>query len=141
MNAPVGRGRTERWQMRQRLASFPTLETTVRPTAVREARHSCDEALSLPALARMEHSRKHEADPAERPRRVALQCFLDPVIFLEHFRSDRGAGLDQRDLEILHRHFARVEPATKRREAGSSNEVLKVGASEALRSLGKAFEI
>src|SRR6185503_8340513 len=109
MDAPVGRGRTERWQMRQRLASFPTLETTVRPTAVREARHSCDEALSLPALARMEHSRKHEADTAERPCRVALQRFLDSVIFLEHLRGDRGASFAKRDFEILHRHFARVE--------------------------------
>ena len=50
-------------------------------------------------------------------------------------RRDRSARLDQRGFEVGHRHFLRVEPAPKRGEAGAADEILEVGAGEALGSL------
>ena len=82
---------------------------------------------------------KHEADAAQRPRRLALQRLLDALIFLEHLGRDRGAGLAQRGLEVGHRHLGRVEPAAKRGQAGAADEVLEVGAGEALGPLRDRF--
>src|SRR3954464_11467063 len=117
MKAPWGQRRRERWQMHQRLASFPTLERPEGRTAICEPRHLCDEGprrLYLPAFSGMEHARKDEANSAERPRRVALQRLLDSAVLLEHFRRDRSARFLKRDLEIGHRHLARIEPSAKR---------------------------
>ncbi len=62
-------------------------------------------------------------------------------IFLEHLRGDRGAGFAERGFEVGHRDLAGVEPAAKRGQAGAADQVLEVGAGEALGPLGERFEI
>src|SRR5690349_15373812 len=66
---------------------------------------------------------------------------MHPLVFLDHLPRGRCTGLTKRDLEILHRHLARVEPATERRKPRSANKVLEVGASESLGALREALEI
>src|SRR5690242_15832772 len=126
--------------MRRRLASFPTLQLRLRPTLFREMGHLRDEPLGLAALLGPKHSWKNEADAAERPRRIALQRFLDSGIFLQHLRRDGGASLAERHLEILHRHLARIEPPPERGETGAANEVLEVGAGETVGALRDLLE-
>src|SRR4029079_13487666 len=73
-----------------------------RAVDLRAARLLRRRAVALAAGPRSKHSRQDEADSAKRPGGVALQRFLDAVIFFEHLGRDRGAGFIERSAEIVH---------------------------------------
>src|SRR4051812_42138018 len=95
----------------------------------------------LAARPRPKRPRQHEPDPAHWASRLALQSLPDPVIFLEHLGRDRRPGIAERGLEIGHRDLGGIEPPAERREAGTANQILEIGAGEAIGPLGERFEV
>ncbi len=73
--------------------------------------------------------------------RVLLQTVLDLLIFELHFGRHRGAGLGERPFEMLHRHRHRLDRAAQREHAGAADQILEVGAGEALGPLGHRVEV
>src|SRR3954468_869951 len=81
---------------------------------------------------RGEHARRDEADAAGGAVRILLQAAFDLLIFALHLLGHRGARFAERGLEFGHRHRPGVDRPAQGGEAGAADEVLEIGAGEAL---------